>query len=315
MLFIYLYFYDFFYSIRLHLWNTISIVSEWLFHNGYSTDFEMVDASKLDNILCHFYGDTASISKYPLGMFPTVLTLHLSSSPFYRNIDVENDAEFRSSNSMINSVPVYLDDAERMEVGTSNNSITFSDLKKVYASPELGLNDRHTLQNKVWLDINLYFGGFTRQLLRNMSKKTFHCCTDLNTGRKYYKIQDPRVALQMTARMYEQTGNPLCPVYSFELYLSKLHPESHVFFQQPTSYEEFHKTGCWYSCNPIGKNNQSRKLTNICRSVGIRLNFRNTSIRHLCKMIRDRSPEYTPSYSDRLFHILTTSDLDPVLKS
>ncbi|XP_061181333.1 uncharacterized protein LOC133189918 isoform X2 [Saccostrea echinata] len=281
---------------------------EWLLHNGYKADFEMMDASKLNRILCHFYGDAVSISSLPLAMFPPMLTLHLSSAPFYRNIDIENDTEFRSSNSMISRNPVYLDDAERTEVGSTNISITFSDLKKVYASSALGLNDRYTLQNKVWLDINLYFGGFTRQLLRNMSKKTFCCCTDLNTGRKYYKVHDPKVSLQIAARMYEQPGNLHCPVYSFELYLSKLNPESQVFFQQPTSYEEFNKTGCWYSTTPIGKNNQSRKLTSICQSVGMNLNFRNTSIRHLCRAIRDRYPEYTPSYSDRLFQILTTDE-------
>ncbi|XP_011420679.3 uncharacterized protein [Magallana gigas] len=283
---------------------------EWLLHNGYNADFEMIDASKLNLILCQYYEDTVSITCTPLEIFPSLLTLHLSSAPYYRNIDVENDPEFRSSNSMLRKTPVYLDDAERGEVVNQNISISFADLRKVYASPVLGLNDRHTLQNKVWLDINLYFGGFTRQLLRNMSKKTFHCCTDLNNGRKYYKIQDPKVALQLTARMYEQPGSPYCPVYSFELYLSKLNTDSTVFFQQPMGYEEFQKTGLWYSTSPIGKNNQSRKLTNICQSVGIKLNFRNTSIRHLCRIVRERNPEYTPLYSDRLFRILTSNETE-----
>lgn len=292
------------------LCNIVSVVSEWLLHNGYNADFEMIDASKLNLILCQYYEDTVSITCTPLEIFPSLLTLHLSSAPYYRNIDVENDPEFRSSNSMLRKTPVYLDDAERGEVVNQNISISFADLRKVYASPVLGLNDRHTLQNKVWLDINLYFGGFTRQLLRNMSKKTFHCCTDLNNGRKYYKIQDPKVALQLTARMYEQPGSPYCPVYSFELYLSKLNTDSTVFFQQPMGYEEFQKTGLWYSTSPIGKNNQSRKLTNICQSVGIKLNFRNTSIRHLCRIVRERNPEYTPLYSDRLFRILTSNETE-----
>lgn len=270
----------------------------------------MIDASKLNLILCQFFEDTATISSTPIEIFPSLLTVHLSSAPYYRNIDVENDSEFRSFNSMLSKNPLYLDDAERLEGTTQNISISFSDLRKVYASPILGLNDRHTLQNKVWLDINLYFGGFTRQLLRNMCKTTFHCCTDLNNGRKYYKIQDPKVALQLSARMYEQPGSPFCPVHSLELYLSRLHPDSNVFFQQPTGYEEYHKTGVWYTTTPIGKNNQSRKLTNICQNVGIKLKFRNTSIRHLCRIVREKNPEYTPLYSDRLFRILTSSEAE-----
>ena len=38
---------------------------------------------------------------------------------------------------------------------------------------------------------------------------------------------------EKSARMYDQPGDTQCPVASFKLYLSKLHPDNDAFFSIP----------------------------------------------------------------------------------
>ncbi|XP_061181336.1 uncharacterized protein LOC133189918 isoform X4 [Saccostrea echinata] len=263
---------------------------EWLVHHEFKTDFELLSSTSINDLLCQFYYEKLPSHSFPLALFPNILTSYINSPPFNRDINVERDKEFDSSNEMLKL------------------SVTFLDLRKIYASRAVALHDRHTLQNKVWLDINLYFGSFTRQLLRNMNKSSFVSYVDNNDGRKYYCITDPNVSPNLSTRMYEQPGKSECPVHSFELYLSKLNPNVNVFFVQPTSDEEFNRSGCWYSPNAIGVNSHSKKLAQIFTVIGVQLNFRNTSLRHLSKRIQEEFPPDKPSYSDKIFRILTNEN-------
>ncbi|XP_062591185.1 uncharacterized protein LOC134252699 isoform X3 [Saccostrea cucullata] len=263
---------------------------EWLAHHDDNDAFEMLSPSGLNELLCHFYREKLPSHSFPLALFPNILTSYINSPPFNRNINVEIDKEFDSSNEMLKL------------------SITFLDLKKLYASPAVALNDRYTLQNKVWLDINMYFGSFARHLLRKMCKSSFVSGTDDEDGRKFYCIKDPNISPHSITRMYEQPGKWACPVHSFEIYLSKLRPDSNVFFVQPTSEEDFNRTGCWYSTSAIGVHNHSTKLAQICTVIGFQLNFRNTSLRHLSKRIQEKYPTYKSAYSDKIFRILTTNE-------
>ena len=53
-----------------------------------------------------------------------------------------------------------------------------------------------------------------------------------------------------TQSMYETPNDPLCPVKSFEKYLSKLHPSCSAFLQLPNP--RFSITDSWYVNAPVG---------------------------------------------------------------
>ena len=50
--------------------------------------------------------------------------------------------------------------------------------------------------------------------------------------------------------MFEKIGDPLCPVASFEKYVSKLNPHCGAFFQRP---KKMAVDGFWYGNQCIGK--------------------------------------------------------------
>ena len=76
-------------------------------------------------------------------------------------------------------------------------------------------------------------------------------------------------------RMYEQPG-ALCPVKSFELYLSKLHPELKCLWQRP---KEATADICWYCNVPVGKNILGNFMKDIPRAVDLSKEYTNHSIR------------------------------------
>ncbi|KAK3102954.1 hypothetical protein FSP39_015252 [Pinctada imbricata] len=256
------------------------------------------------------------MDQYPLlAFFAVELTRYLTGPPFYRDIDVVNNPEFETSNRILNPIE------SRRQIPTSHTKmknfdyptcIKFDHLRQLYASDCLSGYDQFSLQNKVWMDVNLYFGGFTREHLRDMKKTSFLLENDPEEGRRYYRIVDPRLNASSSTRMYEQPGQTSCPVSTMERYLSFLNPDSDVFFQQPYSMDEIKSKRSWYSLTPIGKNIHSHRLSTICKQIGIYGQLRNTSMRHLSRQIHSRYPEFTPRYSDKLFGIVSGTEVDPL---
>jgi len=61
--------------------------------------------------------------------------------------------------------------------------------------------------------------------------------------------------------MYE-AAEELCPVRSFELYLSKLHPQQPRLFQQPRR-KSTPESPMWYGKAPIGEKALQQMMANI----------------------------------------------------
>ena len=105
------------------------------------------------------------------------------------------------------------------------------DVQKLYAG--FDVNDNCGLQEKVWMDIMFYMCRRGREGLRDMTKDTFSVGKDA-TGRRFvyqvggefdknHGVNDCQSETNGEGRIYE-TNDKMCPVSSFEAYVSHLHP-------------------------------------------------------------------------------------------
>ena len=78
--------------------------------------------------------------------------------------------------------------------------------------------------------------------------------------------------------MYERRGDPMCPVLSFNKYVSKLHPGLDAFWQRPLdSFESCQPT--WYCRVPVGKNTLSNMMPEISRKGNLSKIYTNHCVR------------------------------------
>ena len=81
-------------------------------------------------------------------------------------------------------------------------------------------------------------------------------------------------------RMYA-TGTILCPVSSFQKYLSKLNPKCNALWQRPKdSFDE--NDSIWYENKPLGKNALANMMSNISKSAYLSKNYTNHCVRATC---------------------------------
>ena len=99
-----------------------------------------------------------------------------------------------------------------------------------------------------------------RENLREHTKDTLAIAVDSQNRRYDYQLavneldknhreNDDTQDSTTDGRMYEQPG-PLCPVKTFELYLSKLHPELKFLWQRPKQAIQATDENCW-CCNIV----------------------------------------------------------------
>ena len=73
------------------------------------------------------------------------------------------------------------------------------------------------------------------------------------------------------------SDHPLCPVSSFEKYVSKLHPRNKWLWQRIA--DSFDNNSAWYIHMPLGKNTLAHMLKTICNQEGVTTDYNNHSIR------------------------------------
>lgn len=141
------------------------------------------------------------------------------------------------------------------------------DLIKVYQSEHLNPDGGpQQLLNKVQFDIQHYFCRRGNEKIEEMTKDTFKL--DYNTTTKIAFVR--KVVDEQTKNHQEtnshivtgfmpqiidpSTGRPhrLCPVRSFENYLSRLNPKVHRLWQQPLKRMPTARDVTWYKAVPLG---------------------------------------------------------------
>ena len=174
--------------------------------------------------------------------------------------------------------------------------ITKDDFQKLYLS--FDLNTPKGLQQKCMFDIMFRFVRRRRENLRQQTNDTFGIAVDSQNRRYVYQAvgeldinhrenDDPQDSTT-DGRMYEQPG-PLCPVKTFELYLSKLNPELKFLWQRLKQAIQATDDNCWYCNVPVGKNTLGNFMKDISRAADLSKQYTNHSIRATAVTVLDHS--------------------------
>ncbi|XP_023789823.1 activating transcription factor 7-interacting protein 1 isoform X3 [Cyanistes caeruleus] len=275
-----------------------NLLKQWLAKNGKDPSFELVPVSELNDILREFYytirnhdGNTYSVASYK--SMRAGLNRHLKMPPYNRQICLMKDKEFASANMVFMSVLRMLRLQGKDETH-HHPPIAAEDLRKIKQSGVLGLHSPLALVNKVWFDLQLHFAKRGREILRDLAPDAFVVEKDKN-GRRYAMFRYPGKGKNgedphKMGKMYDMPGDPNCPVFSLELYLSKLPPEPPAFYLHPLKLtsEQMQEQPVWYKREPMGVNYLGTMMPRI--SVAARLSqrytnhsLRTTTIQLLCE--------------------------------
>lgn len=148
-------------------------------------------------------------------------------------------------------------------------------------------HDPQYLQNKVQFDLHFYFCHRGNENIYKFKKSTFAVKEDLDTGLKYMIKQEDELTKNhnetskdlVTAMMPEMPENPLCPVRSFQMYLSKLHPKCDSLWQRPCKKEHCSDADIWYYNKTIGQNTIAGFMSNLSHAADLSCIYTNHSIR------------------------------------
>ncbi|XP_065598882.1 activating transcription factor 7-interacting protein 1 isoform X1 [Cyrtonyx montezumae] len=275
-----------------------NLLKQWLAKNGKDPSFELVPVSELNDILREFYckirnhdGNTYSVASYK--SMRAGLNRHLRMPPYNRQICLMKDKEFASANMVFVSMLRMLRIQGKDETH-HHPPIAADDLLKIKLSGVLGLHSPVALVNKVWFDLQLHFTKRGREILRDLAPDAFVVEKDKN-GRRYAMFRYPGKGKNgedphKMGKMYDMPGDPNCPVFSLELYLSKLPPEPPAFYLHPLKLtaEQMQEQPVWYKREPMGVNYLGAMMPRI--SVAARLSqrytnhsLRTTTIQLLCE--------------------------------
>jgi hypothetical protein len=213
----------------------VSVFRQYLQARKISEDDVIRSKQILANVLRKFYAE-ARKRDGELYCKSSLLGIRFGLQRFYSSsMDIIKDPEFKEANSVF-----YAEIAQLKREGKAKTEhkppINNDDMKKLYESGLFSQNQPDTLQNKVFFDIMLHFCRRGRQNLRALRKTDFSEIVPL--GVKYVeKVKDKLTKnrretdeAQETQTMFE-TRNSVCPVLSFEKYISHLNQQNEYLFQ------------------------------------------------------------------------------------
>ena len=283
--------------------HSVSIFREYLCQNGIDPAFENLSTEGLDLLLRNFFvavrtKDGKILRKSSLNCIKYGLTKYLKAE---KDVDISADAEFQTSREVYRAILV---DMKKKGYGGVEHfpPIAPDDLKKLF-NDDLAFNISTPtgLQNKVWFEIVFYLCRRGRENLRAMTRDTFAVATD-DTGRKYIYQKTDGADKNHTddtvgeSRVYEITGSNMCPVLSFEKYISKLNPNQEALWQRPVSTGNKATVGTfidsdevWYVGTPLGKNTLSGMMPKISSQANLSNKYSNHSIRATCITLLDKA--------------------------
>ncbi|CAB1323929.1 unnamed protein product [Coregonus sp. 'balchen'] len=170
------------------------------------------------------------------------------------------DTEFTTSNHVFLGNIKQLR-RQRKYITNSHPPITNEDMAQLQNSQALNPGTPRGLVQKVWFHLQLHLGQRGKEGNRQLKPNSFLVKTDEN-GLRYATLAynestnnhlDPRARGRESKRrfMFEQPGNPLCPVASRENYLLKC-PENALEFYLHPRRGECIGDSIWYTTEPMG---------------------------------------------------------------
>lgn len=313
-------------STKKRVLSSSTLLKEYLSESGQNTDVKSSSVEELDNQLCQFY---ASVRTKKGDYFKTnsFYGLKYGVSKFIKSetgLDIVEHEGFNSSREVFKAVLV---DMKKTGFGTTEHTpqISPEDMKRLYDPGHLvfSVTVPVGLQRKVWFELMFYLCRRGRENLRSMTRNTFGIETDAS-GRRYvfqkqgemdknHRETDRPDDTVGEGRMYELKGNDLCPVSSYEKYISKLHPDNDALWQR--ALDAFEEEKPWYTKSPLGKNTVgtmmnaiskqaclSRMYTNHCiRATAITaLDDAGVEARHIMRTTGHKNESSIRSYSQRV---------------
>lgn len=268
---------------------------EYLKEKEMDTDFVKFSETQLAEILSHFYMDARRPDgeHYKIGSlqnFRYSLNRYLRSSPYNLHFDIIKDQVFTSANNNFRMAVAELQKMGKDKV-EHRPLISHSDLKKLYESIHSNYDTPVGLYNKVQFDVRLFFFRRGIENLNVMTKSTLKVVCDPYSGLKYVTLSKEKTKSggrdnrhgnsafsNIPNLMPELVDTPLCPVKSFEKYLSKLHPLCDRLWQRPretVSEDE----AVWFYNSPVGERVMAGFMKKLSRSCSLSTIYTNHSIR------------------------------------
>ena len=275
----------------------IKVLREYCAEKDVSIQFENNNKVELNNLLKQFYAnarkkDGTMYCKNTMNSIRYGLARYLMAE---KKVNIIEDVTFASSNKIFLALLTQL---KRNGLAKVNHhpEITKDDLQKLYSS--FDLNTPKGLQQKCMFDIMFHLVRRGRENLREQTKDTFAIAVDSQNRRYVYQEideldknhrenDDPQDSTT-DGRMYEQPG-PLCPVKTFELYLSKLHPGLKFLWQRPKQKIQETTDNCWYCNVPVGKNTLGNFMKDVSKAANLSKQYTNHSIRATAVTVLDHS--------------------------
>lgn len=263
----------------------------YLVEKNQDSNFEDFEIVRLAEVLCHFYMDARSKTGelYKATTFENLrhsLNRYLKAPPHLKKFDIITNPEFSDANECFKTA--------MSEIKTSGKGsvdhypiIENLDLSKLYNSVFLSPRTPTGLQNRVQMNIRLYFCRRANENMEKMTKTTFIVRSYADTGRKYVAKQSDEMSKNhresdrenISGHMPEDPTSPeLCPVKTYETYLSKLSPKSDRLWQYPMeSYSD--DDNCWYQNRPIGRDSLAKFMPKLSKQASLSQIYTNHSCR------------------------------------
>ncbi|KAK6299109.1 hypothetical protein J4Q44_G00306190 [Coregonus suidteri] len=263
----------------------------WLAENKKVVDFKTVTKEEFNIPLRQFYGNVGNgkgekYSRSSYLVLQSGLNRFLNDPPIGRSWCLMKDTEFTILNH------VFMGNIKQLrrqgkDITNSHPPISNKEMAHLQNSQALNPGTPRGLVQKVWFHLQLHLGRRGKEGNRQLKPNSFLIKTDKN-GLRYATLAyneatknhlDPRERGResKTGFMFEQPGNPLCPVASLEKYQSKC-PENALAFYLHSRRGECIGDSIWYTLEPMGVNYLAALLPKICRATGS-TTYTNHSIR------------------------------------
>ncbi|KAJ8026414.1 Zinc finger MYM-type protein 2 [Holothuria leucospilota] len=268
----------------------VKLLKEWCQAKAYSTDFEQLDVPELASLLRRFYGEVRKQDGSPYAIksyrgLRAAIHRHLTGAPYNRQVNILRDREFQSANNVFLGMLKKFK-REGLDVSSPKPAISEGDLKAMFDSKVLSMDNPSSLLNLVWFYLEYHFCRPGREGLRSLKKSSFGFgLDDENNEYVFLKFNeatknhpgDLQDDFQSQNRMYA-TNDEKCPVQAIKKYLSKLNPKCEYLFQRPKS-SVLESDEVWYTNTPIGVNTLGNMMVKISEKAKLSQKYTNHSIR------------------------------------
>ncbi|XP_022103492.1 uncharacterized protein LOC110986150 isoform X2 [Acanthaster planci] len=245
--------------------------------------FETLPLAELDSLLEDFFGNIIKRDGTPYNR-NGLIGIRYGLARFLkekRHFDITAHPGFSKS---IHAYKARQAELKRKGLDVVNHypPFTVPDLIKLYSSFDLA--NPTSLRQKVQFDVMFFLCRRGRDKLREMTKDQFVLDTT-PAGQRYVRPSGNQPFNQESVEyagctnvMLERRESPLCPVLSFEVYMSKLNPLSNWLWQRERAANEM--TGpVWYTHAPVGKNSLATLIPVLSQELGLSMSYTNHSIR------------------------------------